>query len=158
MSVYESQRSESEIGFYHRAVEIRAKVTKLVRSEKVVPKSSRFIFAVPMAETARSMVCNIVTGMEFFPNSEENVAQRKRYYTLAIADCRMLQEDMKCLIEVTGNVRPSAFGEVTAMMTKSGNLRQRGRTSASDRLQCRDVAPCLSCQLVASLRERGIVR
>lgn len=116
MSVYESRRSESEIGFYHRAVEIRAKVTKLVRSEKVVPKSSRFIFAVPMAETARSMVCNIVTGMEFFPSSEENVAQRKRYYTLAIADCRMLQEDMKCLIEVTGNVRPSAFGEVTALI------------------------------------------
>ena len=23
---------------------------------------------------------------------------------------------MKCLIEVTGNVRPSAFGEVTAMI------------------------------------------
>lgn len=116
MSVYESQRSESEIGFYYRAVEIRNKVASLVKSDKVVPKSGRFIFSVPMAETARSVVYNIVTGMEFYPNSEDNVKLRKRYYTLAIADCRMLQEDMKCLIEVSGNVRASTFGEVLEMI------------------------------------------
>ena len=131
--MYESPRNESEIGFYYRAVEIRNRVTRLVKSDKVVPKSGRFIFAVPMAETARSMVCNIVTGMEFFPSNEDNVKLRKRYYTLAIADCRMLQEDMKSLIEVFGNVKPSTFDslielldeEIKELKAKRKNVRVR---------------------------------
>ncbi len=134
MAVYESQRKESNLDFYSRAVDIRAKITKLVTSEKVVKKSARFVFSVPMAETARQLVYHVITGMEFYPSSEENVQARKRFYTLAIADCKMLQEDMKCLIELTNNTRPSAFSEVQEMLdaevadlkSKRKNTRIRG--------------------------------
>lgn len=116
MGVYESQRGDSALDFYHRAVEIRAKVTRLVQRDKVIPKSGRFVFSVPMAETARQMVYHIVTGMEFYPSNDERAEARRRYYTLAIADAKMLQEDMKCIIEVTGNVRPSTFSELTDLL------------------------------------------
>lgn len=69
-------------------------------TSSAIPKSQRFTFAVPMAETARGVVYNIVRGYAFYPNSMDNVAARKRYYTLAIADCEQLYQDAQAYLEV----------------------------------------------------------
>ena len=135
MTVHESKRNESELEFYDNAVELRIAVLRLMRSPDVVPKSSRFMLALPTADAARSMLNNIVRGMEFFPNSEANVEARKRYYTLAIADCRIIQEDIKCMKRLLGNVRASAFEEVTAMIAREIDLLKRQRKNVRVRGQ-----------------------
>ena len=53
-----------------------------------------------MAETARSVVYNIVKSEAFYPNTAENVAARKRYLTLAVADCEQLYQDAQAYLEV----------------------------------------------------------
>jgi len=95
--VPERLRNISQFEFYNTAIAIRVQVTRLVTSSRV-PKSYRFTFAQPMAMTARSLVYNIVTADAFYPNSAENVALRKRYLTLAIADCEQLYQDLQCMM------------------------------------------------------------
>ncbi len=97
--VPERLRSLSTCEFYNTAIELRVEVLGIITSS-AIPKSQRFTFAVPMAETARSVVYNIVKGQAFYPNSPENVAARKRHYTLAIADCEQLYQDTQAYLEV----------------------------------------------------------
>ena len=83
-------------------------VTQLVTSS-AVPKSYRFVFAVPMAETARSLVFNLEKSDAFYPNTERNVSERKHYMTLAIADCEQLYQDVQCLLSLGLPVSVSRF-------------------------------------------------
>ncbi len=97
--VPERRRKLSEFEFYNQAVELRIEVLMLV-SGSAIPKSRRFTFAVPMADTAREVVHNIVRADAFYPNSEENVSARRRYLTLAIADVEQLRQDAQAYLEV----------------------------------------------------------
>ncbi len=97
--VPERLRNLSSFEFYNTAVELRVEVLGIITSS-AIPKSHRFTFAVPMAETARSVVYNIVKGQAFYPSSPENVAARKRHYTLAIADCEQLYQDAQAYLEM----------------------------------------------------------
>ena len=95
--VYMRNRNLSSFEYFNTAVAIRNDVTRLVTSRDV-PKSYRFIFAVPMAETARSVVFNLVKADAFYPNTPRNVDERKRYMTLALADLNQLYQDMQSLL------------------------------------------------------------
>lgn len=95
--VYMRNRNLSSFEYLNTAVAIRNDVTRLVTSRDV-PKSYRFIFAVPMAETARSVVFNLVKADAFYPNTARNVDERKRYMTLALADLNQLYQDMQSLL------------------------------------------------------------
>ena len=95
--VYMRNRNLSSFEYFNTAVAIRNDVTRLVTSRDV-PKSYRFIFAVPMAETARSVVFNLVKADAFYPNTARNVDERKRYMTLALADLNQLYLDMQSLL------------------------------------------------------------
>lgn len=95
--VYMRNRNLSSFEYFNTAVAIRNDVTRLVTSRDV-PKSYRFIFAVPMAETARSVVFNLVKADAFYPNTARNVDERKRYMTLALADPNQLYQDMQSLL------------------------------------------------------------
>ena len=90
-------RNLSSFEYFNTSVAIRNDVTRLVTSRDV-PKSYRFIFAVPMAETARSVVFNLVKADAFYPNTARNVDERKRYMTLALADLNQLYQDMQSLL------------------------------------------------------------
>lgn len=125
MSVYESQRDVSALEFYNTAAGIRIEVTRIVR--KAVPKTGRLYFALPAAETARSLVNHVITGAEFYPNSDQNVQNRRYYYTLAIADCRILQEDMKAMKHLVAEVSASTFANVIAEIEKEIALLKSAR-------------------------------
>ena len=92
-------RDLSNYEYFTTAVRIRKEITALVTSS-ALPKSYRFVFAVPMAETSRSIVHNLVTANAFYPNTEHNVCQRRHYMTLAVADCEQIMQDLQCLIEL----------------------------------------------------------
>ncbi len=65
-----------------------------------MPKSYRFILAVPMAQTAREIVGNIVTADAFYPSNDHNVTCRRHHLTLAIAACETLLQDLQCLADL----------------------------------------------------------
>lgn len=106
--VYARNRHLSSHKYFTLALEIRAEITKKVTT-KQLPKSYRFVFAVPMAETARSLVMNLVKADAFYPNTARNVDERKRFMTLAIADCNQLLQDLQCLKSLNSNISLSWF-------------------------------------------------
>ena len=125
MTVYESQRDISVLEFYTTATKIRIEVTRIVG--KAVPKRGRLYFALPAAETARNMGNHVITGAEFYPNSEQNVQNRRYYYTLAIADCRILQEDMKAMKHLVAEISASTFANVIEEIEKEIALLKSAR-------------------------------
>lgn len=106
--VYARNRHLSAQKYFTLALEIRAEITKKVTT-KQLPKSYRFVFAVPMAETARSLVMNLIKADAFYPNTARNVEERKRFMTLAIADCNQLLQDLQCLKSLNSNISLSWF-------------------------------------------------
>ncbi|WP_291290426.1 hypothetical protein [Enorma sp.] len=119
-------RNISQFEFYNTAIDIRVRITRLVTSS-AVPKSYRFTFAVPMAQTARSMVYNIVTADAFYPNSEDAVTLRKRHLTLAIADCEQLYQDMQCLLAMGLPVPVSRLDEISEALDREIELLKGAR-------------------------------
>ena len=110
--VYVRNRNLSSFEYFNTAVSIRNEVTRLVTSGSV-PKSYRFIFAVPMAETARSVVFNLVKADAFYPNTQRNVEERKHYMTLALADLNQLYQDLQCLLAMKLPVKVAKFEEIS---------------------------------------------
>ncbi|MCG4816500.1 hypothetical protein [Collinsella aerofaciens] len=114
--VYQRNREVSEYKFFTQAIAIRVEVNKLMASSSVVPKAYRLLNAVPTVETARSIVYNVNRADCFYPNTSFNALERKRYLTLAIADCEQLMLDMQCLMDIGLPVNANRFEELAAMV------------------------------------------
>lgn len=110
--VHQRNRQLSEYEFYHRAIAIRVEVTKLMASQSVVPKSYRFLLSVPTVETARSIVYNITRADSFYPSNSANAIERRKYLTLAVADCEQLLQDFQCLLDLGLSVNANRFQEI----------------------------------------------
>lgn len=98
MSVPERLRNLSDREFFNTAIALRTEVL-LVANGSEIPKSLRFTFAVPMAQSARAVVENILIADAFYPNTLANVEKRKEYHTYAIAQCEMVMQDLQTLID-----------------------------------------------------------
>ena len=111
-TVLERYRDLSNFEYFTTATRVRKEITALVTSA-AMPKSYRFVLAVPMAETARSLVSNLVTANAFYPNTEHNVTQRRHYMTLALADLNQLYQDLQGLLAMKLPVKVAKFEEIS---------------------------------------------
>lgn len=125
--VYQRNREVSEYKFFTQAIAIRVEVNKLMASSSVVPKAYRLLNAVPTVETARSIVYNVNRADCFYPNTSFNALERKRYLTLAIADCEQLMLDMQCLMGIGLPVNANRFEELAAMVEEEIRLLKGAR-------------------------------
>ena len=140
--VYQRNREVSEYKFFTQAIAIRVEVNKLMASSSVVPKAYRLLNAVPTVETARSIVYNVNRADCFYPNSSFNALERKRYLTLAIADCEQLMLDMQCLMDIGLPVNANRFEALAGMVEEEirllkgarKNVRVTGKKSAEERI------------------------
>lgn len=98
--VYARKRSISDYEFYNTARIIKLQVNKLMLNERYVPKRYRFTNAIPAIEMARSIVYNINRADQFYPNSSFNVLQRRKYLSLAIADCEQICLELQDMIDM----------------------------------------------------------
>ena len=114
--VHARDRKLSQFQFYTTALDIFVEVTKLVHSEKVLPKSRRFTHAVPLTDMARSMVYNINRADQFYPNTAHNVLMRRHYLTLAIADTEQLAIEFGLLPRMGIDVNMNRFEAIADMI------------------------------------------
>ena len=119
----------SQFEFYRNAIAIRVEVNGLMAKDKVCPKAYRLLNGVPTVETARSVVYNINRADHFYPNTSSNVIERKKYITLAIADCDQLLQDMQCLIAMGVACNINLFERVTLMIDREIELLKGYRKS-----------------------------
>ncbi len=107
--VPERLRNLSQYEFYNTANEIWLEA-KGIASSSAIPKSQRFTVSVPMVQTARGIVQDIVTAEAFYPSTQANVEMRKMYLTFAVAGCEQLYQDAQNQLEFTR--RRGDFGHV----------------------------------------------
>ena len=108
MSVLARKRGLSAKEFFKKALDIREQVFIMAHKEKIVPKSKRFTFTVPMCDLARSMVRNIERADAFYPNSTWAVIERKKHLALAIADANSLYDEIQLLVAIRGGAKKGA--------------------------------------------------
>ena len=116
-SVYERNRSVSNFDFYTDSLAIRVEVNRI--AAKGIDKTYRFILGVPMAQTAYSLVHNINRADSFYPNTTINVQERRKYLTLAVADCEQLCLDLQCTIDMGQPVKVSKLEDLIALVAKT---------------------------------------
>ena len=95
-----------------------------------------------IVETARGIVYNVNRADCFYPNTSFNALERKRYLTLAIADCEQLMLDMQCLMDIGLPVNANRFDELAAMVEEEikllkgarKNVRVTGKKSTEERI------------------------
>ena len=141
--VYQRKRSLSEYEFYNTALAIRVEVNRLALNERVIPKRYRFTNAVPLVDMARNAVYNINRADQFYPNSSFNVLQRRKYLSLAIADCEQLCLELQALLDLKVTNDATRFKSVVEMVEKEiallkgarKNVKLVGRQSVEDRIR-----------------------
>lgn len=116
-SVYERNRSVSNFDFYTDSLAIRVEVNRI--AAKGIDKTYRFILGVPMAQTAYSLVHNINRADSFYQNTTINVQERRKYLTLAVADCEQLCLDLQCATDMGQPVKVSKLEDLIALVEKT---------------------------------------
>lgn len=140
--VHARNRSVSQFEFYNTALKIYVEVSKLVHSDKILPKSWRFTHAVPLVDMARSLVYNINRADQFYPNTAHNVTQRRHFLTLAVADAEQLAIEFGLLPQLGLPVNMNRFGAIADMIEREigllkgarKNVRLTGRQSVDQRI------------------------
>jgi len=140
--VHARNRSVSQFEFYNTALKIYVEVSRLVHSDKILPKSWRFTHAVPLVDMARSLVYNINRADQFYPNTAHNVTQRRHFLTLAVADAEQLAIEFGLLPQLGLPVNMNRFGAIADMIEREigllkgarKNVRLTGRQSVDQRI------------------------
>jgi hypothetical protein len=125
--VYAKDRKLSDFEFYNLALKIKVEVNRLVLRESVIPKRYRITNAVPLIEMARSCVYNINRADQFYPNSPQNVIDRRRYLSLAIADAEQLCLELQSLVEMGLPVDVNKLLPIAAMVDREVGLLKGAR-------------------------------
>lgn len=140
--VYARKRSISEYEFFNTALAIKVEVNRIALNEKIIPKRYRITNAVPLIDMARSCVYNINRSDQFYPNSSFNVLQRRKYLSLAVADCEQLCLELQSLIEMGLPIDVSKLETLVNMVEKEiallkgarKNVKLVGKQSVEDKI------------------------
>ena len=93
-------------------------MNRIALNEKVIPKRYRITNAVPLIDMARSCVYNVNRADQFYPNSSFNVLQRRKYLSLAVADCEQLCLELQSLIEMGRPIDVNKLEPLVEMVEK----------------------------------------
>ena len=121
MSVYEGKRDDSGLLFEWNAKVLADEMFKFLTT-KQIPKAWRFLVCVPAAETARSIEHNIERAEQFHPSTAYNVLKRKEYYSLAIADCKQLRNDLQRMKAMGANLNKNTVEKLEEMIEREIKL------------------------------------
>ena len=141
--VYARKRSISDFEFFNTALAIKVEVNRLALDERVIPKRYRITNAVPLIEMARNAVYNINRSDQFYPNSSFNVLQRRKYLSLAVADCEQLCLELQSLIEMGRQIDANKLEPLIAMVEQEiallkgarKNVRLVGKQSVEEKIR-----------------------
>lgn len=141
--VYASDRNPSACDHMALARAIRIEVTQLMASSNVVPKSHRFLLAVPAVECARELVCNVETAERFYPSTPHGVKWRKHYLTLAIANCYHLVHDLQTVRDIGLPVNVNRYAavadlleqEIDTLKGRRHNTKLTGRLTLAEKIE-----------------------
>jgi len=121
-SVLARKRKQSELEFYKNATEIRAIFTRYLMNEKKVPKRWRPVFTFSGIEYTRKLFDSIIAANTIYPQTEEDVVQRRQYHNEAIIACEQMLQHMQWMVDTLDGVKVSDFVILGEMLLKEISL------------------------------------
>lgn len=120
-SVLLRNRSLSNLEFFKNACELRAEFTKVVMSTKNVPKSYKFIFAIPSTDLLKELMSNIIAANTIYPINEHEIQLRRDFQTAAICNCEQIFQTMEYMAD-TLPIDINKFKKTVELTLKEINL------------------------------------
>ena len=142
-NVYQRKRSISEYEFFNTALKVKVEANRIALNESIIPKRYRLTNGLPLVDMARSAVYNINRADQFYPNSSFNVLQRRKYLSLAIADCEQLCLELQSLLEMGRPIDVAKLEplidlveqEVALLKGARKNVKLVGKQSVEDKIR-----------------------
>lgn len=101
--------------FFQTAVDIQDKLIEFCMKEEIIPKKYRFIYAIPIIQTAQELVDNIVDANTIYVKSNEDAIERRKYQQRASGDCEKLLQKLQSLRRVR-KISGNKMEEITGMI------------------------------------------
>ncbi|MBO4538645.1 MAG: hypothetical protein J5781_00095 [Clostridia bacterium] len=117
--VHLRDRKTTDVQYIVTARELRIELTKFLRNQKNIPKSDRYLIAMPIIEKARELSLSCTAANAVFPVDERTLAKRKDYLIAAWVAAQQLQEDLIVCIET---VQTANVAKLSAVIERLGNL------------------------------------
>lgn len=111
-NVFVKDRSETKLQFFVNAIGLQKSIITYTMSEKVLPKKWRYALGYPLISLVNELVNNITYANSIFPNNNENLELRKRYQTLAIANCFQIQNSLIVMEQCVQTVKVEQMTEI----------------------------------------------
>jgi len=121
-TVYERNRSLSELQWIMTARKIRIEIDQIAHSEKVIPKSWRFTHAVRLCDIAADLVHHTRAAYDRYPSSALALRERKHFVQLAIDDCYYLVDDLQNLKDVGLPINLNRFERIAELLDQEIGL------------------------------------
>lgn len=116
MTVYKRNRKETATQYVVTAQAMQVAVIKYMMNEKYVPKKWRYMLAHGAMRIASDILDNVIGSYKTFPNTEERLAERKRYLDRANVCCYQLQSRLLCMARTIDSVTAENLGNITGLL------------------------------------------
>ncbi|MBO6305473.1 MAG: hypothetical protein J6M62_10420 [Selenomonadaceae bacterium] len=121
-NVHLKDREETPLTFVVLGRQIQIEVTKIVMSEKSMPKKYRMLVGTSLINKVDEMMDNIIMANSIYAKDEKQLARRDYYQELAIINCFQIQNKLirieKCVPEFKVN-RLSVISELLKQETET---------------------------------------
>ena len=116
MTVYKRNRKETAREYVVTAQALQVAVIKYMMTEKYVPKKWRYMLAHGAMRISSDILDNVIGSYKTFPNTEERLAERRRYLDRANVGCYQLQSRLLCMARTIETVTAENLGSITSLL------------------------------------------
>lgn len=116
MTVYKRNRKETATQYVVTAQALQVAVIKYMMTEKYVPKKWRYMLAHGAMRISSDILDNVIGSYKTFPNTEERLAERRRYLDRANVGCYQLQSRLLCMARTIETVTAENLGSITSLL------------------------------------------
>ena len=116
MTVYKRNRKETATQYVVTAQALQVSVIKYMMTEKYVPKKWRYMLAHGAMRISSDILDNVIGSYKTYPNTEDRLAERRRYLDRANVGCYQLQSRLLCMARTIETVTAENLGSITSLL------------------------------------------
>lgn len=128
--IFKRCRDATGLEFWDCAVEIAKELTRFLMCDKNVPKSYRYVYAIPIIHLTQDLRRAIVSANTVFPNNEHDLQRRKDLQQDAININETIIQALQDMLEVLTNIDVDKLDRVGDLLIQESALLKAWRKSS----------------------------
>lgn len=129
-NVLQRKREETELSFYIYGQQLQMEITKYIVNDKYIPKKWRYLIGQSLVDKVDELMDNIIFANTIYPAIEEELITRKKYQTMAIANCYQIQNKLLRLINCLDSVSINSLSPIIDLLGKEVSILKNWKKSS----------------------------